>query len=103
MLFLGSEKYPEEDAYRKYIEDNGGSCNAYTSYNDTNYMFDIKSEFLDGAIDRMANVFISPLFNEGCVEREMKAVNSENDRYKNLDNWRYWRLMESTCSPGHLY
>ena len=39
MFFLScsSEKYPEEDAYSKFISDHGGSTNAYTASEDTNY------------------------------------------------------------------
>ena len=30
MLFLGTEKYPEENSYAKYLSENAGSSNAYT-------------------------------------------------------------------------
>jgi insulysin len=55
-------------------------------------MFDISNEGLEGALDRFASVFTAPLFDESCVEREMKAVNSENDNYINRDNWRFQHL-----------
>lgn len=64
MLFLGSNKYKEENAYRKWIKEHGGKCNAYTSYNNTNFMFDVSNEGLEKALDIFANVFISPLFDE---------------------------------------
>lgn len=38
--------------------------NAYTSMENTNYYFDIKQEHLSGALDRFAQFFIEPLFNE---------------------------------------
>ncbi len=66
-------------------------------------MFDISNEGLEGALDRMASVFISPLFAEDCVEREMQAINSENDRYQNLDQWRKMHLEKLTSKPGHQY
>jgi len=37
MLFMGSEKYPSENEYSKYISDNGGYSNAWTSNTNTNY------------------------------------------------------------------
>ena len=37
MLFMGSEKYPSENEYAKYISDNGGCSNAWTSNTNTNY------------------------------------------------------------------
>ena len=31
MLFLGTEKYPEEGSYQAFLSEHGGSSNAYTS------------------------------------------------------------------------
>ena len=30
MLFMGSIKYPDENAYDSYVSSHGGSCNAMT-------------------------------------------------------------------------
>ena len=35
MLFLGTEKYPDEDAYQQYLSRHGGSSNAYTAFEST--------------------------------------------------------------------
>ena len=35
MLFLGTEKYPREDAYQGYLEQHGGSSNAFTQHENT--------------------------------------------------------------------
>jgi insulysin len=37
MIFLGSEKYPEENVFFNLIANNGGFANAYTSTYLTNY------------------------------------------------------------------
>lgn len=52
MLFLGTEKYPEENDYSKYLAENGGSSNAYTARDHTNYYFDVSPSALKGALDR---------------------------------------------------
>ncbi|KAF4667736.1 hypothetical protein FOL47_003405 [Perkinsus chesapeaki] len=39
MLFLGTTKYPEEDSYNKYLAQNGGRSNAFTSDTNTVYFF----------------------------------------------------------------
>ena len=77
MLFLGSTKYPEESEYSKFINDNGGYDNAFTNMTDTNYHFEVSNEAFEGALDRFAHIFISPLLGYECAEREMKAVDSE--------------------------
>jgi len=48
MLFLGSEKYPDEKDYNDYISKNSGNTNAYTSTLHTNFMFQIANNALEG-------------------------------------------------------
>ena len=62
MLFLGTKKYPDADGYQKFISENGGSHNAYTSFEHTNYYFDIDNASLAPALDRFSDFFVSPLF-----------------------------------------
>ena len=77
MLFLGTKKYPASGEYQQFIKNNSGSHNAYTSFEHTNYFFDIAPEALEKALDRFAQFFIEPLFNEEYVEREKNAVDAE--------------------------
>ena len=74
---MGTEKYPSENEYSEYITNVGGMNNAYTSMTDTNYMFDSSNEGFEGALDRFAQFFISPLLKEDSTDREMEAVDSE--------------------------
>ncbi|MBB3045807.1 secreted Zn-dependent insulinase-like peptidase [Litorivivens lipolytica] len=91
MLFLGTEKYPDAGEYQSFISSHGGSHNAYTSFEHTNYFFDIGAAHLDEALDRFAQFFSAPLFNAEFVGREVNAVNSEyqariqNDYRRALD------------------
>ena len=55
-LFLGTVKYPGEDDYEGFLSTHGGSSNAYTADEDTNYYFDVTSDYLEGALDRFAQV-----------------------------------------------
>lgn len=52
MLFLGTEKYPSENEYSKFLSEHGGNCNACTYSDHTNYYFDVVPEHLGGALDR---------------------------------------------------
>lgn len=94
MLFLGTEKYPDPSEYERYVSEHGGSRNAYTSYAHTNYFFDIDHNHLEPALDRFAQFFTAPLFDEAYVEREKHAVDSEyqmgikGDARRNLDVFR---------------
>ena len=77
MLFLGTEPFPEADAYQSYISRHGGNHNAFTAPSDTNYFFDIEPEALPGALDRFSQFFISPLFNADQLASERSIVHSE--------------------------
>ena len=46
MLFLGTEKFPDENEYSKFLSQHGGSFNAFTSSDHTNYYFDVSPEHL---------------------------------------------------------
>eukprot|EP01083_Nonionella_stella_P296930 1008556_1 len=77
MLFLGTEKYPDEESYKKFLSEHGGRSNASTSEEHTRYHFDVKSEFMGEALDRFSEMFISPLFTASATDREMKAIQNE--------------------------
>ena len=71
MLFLGTEKYPSEDEYQCYLEQHGGSSNAFTTQEHTTFYFDVQHPFLRGALDRFSQFFTCPLFTESAAEREV--------------------------------
>ena len=77
MLFLGTDKYPDAAEYERFVTEHGGSRNAYTAFEETNYFFDINPQFLPEALDRFAQFFIAPRFDAQYVERERNAFNSE--------------------------
>lgn len=52
MLFLGTEKYPQENDYSKFLSEHGGGSNACTYLDHTSYYFDIIPEQLESALDR---------------------------------------------------
>ena len=119
MLFLGTEKFPDENEYSKYLSQHGGSFNAFTSSDHTNYYFDVTPEHLgnaennevsikvllcitlDGALDRFSQFFLSPLFTETATDREVNAVNSEHEKNIPNDTWRINQIEKATADPKH--
>lgn len=101
MLFLGTEKYPEPDAYQSFISGHGGSHNAYTSAEHTNYYFDIDAAYLEPALDRFARFFTEPLFNAEYVERERHAVHAEFKAKLNDDARRIQDVHRALMNPDH--
>jgi insulysin len=56
---------------------NGGTRNAMTGEEDTMYYFDVRNDALEGALDIFSQFFITPLFLESALEREINIVESE--------------------------
>lgn len=103
MLFLGTEKYPEANDYQNFINSQGGSHNAYTSLENTNYFFDINTESLEPALDRFAQFFISPTFDARYVDRERHAVDSEYRLKIKEDYLRYYAVTKHIANPASSY
>lgn len=101
MLFLGTEKYPAAAEYQAFISSHGGSHNAYTSLEQTNFFFDIETAFLDGALDRFAQFFIAPRFDPEYVERERQAVEAEYRLKLRDDGRREQDVMSEVINPEH--
>jgi insulysin len=101
MLFLGTKKFPEVGTFKKFLEENSGSSNAYTSLVVTNYFFQVSHEGFDGALDRFSQFFQAPLFDEKYSAREVNAVNSEHDKNKRQDGWRGNQVSKLTNEEGH--
>ncbi|XP_030424790.1 insulin-degrading enzyme isoform X2 [Gopherus evgoodei] len=103
MLFLGTKKYPKENEFSQFLSEHAGSSNAFTSEEHTNYYFDVSHEHLEGALDRFAQFFLCPLFDENCKEREVNAVDSEHEKNLMNDVCRLFQLEKATGNPNHPF
>ncbi|KAL1370247.1 hypothetical protein HN51_000534 [Arachis hypogaea] len=101
MLFMGSEEFPDENEYDSYLSKHGGSSNAYTETEHTCYHFEVKPEFLKGALRRFSQFFISPLVKMEAMEREVQAVDSEFNQALQSDACRLQQLQCHTSAVGH--
>nr|OQO25547.1 hypothetical protein B0A51_06866 [Rachicladosporium sp. CCFEE 5018] len=126
-LFMGTKKYPGENEYASYLTKYGGSSNAYTAETSTNYYFEVSASStsnspgtsanssrsvlpvskenspLYGALDRFSQFFVNPLFDADTLDRELRAVDSENKKNLQSDNWRMLQLGRSMASKTHPY
>lgn len=103
MLFTGTKKYPKEGEYMEFIKQNAGTTNANTACYVTNYMFEIKPEALEPALDRFARFFTEPLLTRDCTDREINAVDSEFQAGHTMPWWRYIGIMHMSANPGHPF
>jgi insulysin len=122
MVFLGSDKYPlplihrrfavlqyvillprypNEDEFDRFCSTHNGHSNAYTAMHHTTFYYELSHEGLEGSLDRFSGFFACPTFNESCSDREMKAVDSENNNNLQSAASREYQLSRTTGTPGH--
>lgn len=101
MLFLGTERHPEAGEYQAFIQQHGGSDNAYTMPDHTNYYFDIQPQYLRSALERFSQFFVAPLFNPKFVERERGVVHAEFSAKLQSDGRRYLAARRQAFNSQH--
>jgi protease-3 len=101
MLFLGTKKYPEPNGFQTFLQKNGGSANAYTASDHTNYHFQVGAGALTEALDRYSDYFLHPTFDKTYSDKERKAVHSEWSMGKANDGRIVNRLRGITANPAH--
>ncbi|RYG44143.1 peptidase M16, partial [archaeon] len=102
-LFLGTRDYPSDSEHSQFLATHGGSANAYTSLEDTNYFFSVSSDALDEALSRFSGFFKAPLFLESAIVRELAAVESEHSKNLQSDAWRGFQLLKHMANPASRF
>lgn len=101
MLFIQTETYPEIDGFQTFVSANGGSSNAYTAADHTNYFFDVRPEAFPEALDRWGHFFIDPVISAEYADREKNAVHSEYQMQIKADGWRGFMAGKQALNPEH--
>ncbi len=103
MLFLGTEKYPNSGEYHAFINQHGGSNNAWTGTEQTNFFFSIDAEVFEESLDRFSQFFIAPCFDLELVDRERHAIESEFSLKLKDDIRRTYQVQKETVNPAHPF
>jgi len=101
MVFMGSEAFPDENEYDAYLQQHGGSSNAYTDAEETVFSCDVHPGSLAGALQRFAAQFVAPLCAEGASGREVQAVESEFQQAMQSDGSRLLQVQSAAAPPRH--
>jgi protease-3 len=101
MLFLGTSSYPTVGDYSEFVSRNGGSQNAYTQLDHTNYMVAVNNDAYDEALSRFSGFFYEATLDQRYADKERNAVHSEWTMKSPND----WVILEqlngSTLNPEH--
>ena len=101
MLFLGTKKYPVIGEFTSFIENSGGAYSGTTFAEKTRYHFNIPNHNYEEALDRFADFFISPLFDETYSKKELNAIDNEWTLRSQLDPVIFHRLLGLVINPEH--
>ncbi|HSW54669.1 MAG TPA: pitrilysin family protein [Ignavibacteriaceae bacterium] len=106
MMFQGSKNVPKEMHF-KYIQEAGGTLNASTSFDRTNYFEKLPSNDLELALwlesDRMA-FFLEALDQVKLDNQKSVVLNERLERYDNQPYGLAWEKIISNLYPdGHPY
>lgn len=102
MIFKGTKKLSESDI-NLITQKLSGTCNAFTSYDYTGYLFDFPSHHWNEALPIMADCMRNCTFKQEFLNSEMKAVIQELKMYR--DNYVSSLLehMVTTVFADHPY
>jgi zinc protease len=84
MFFKGSKSFPGAEEIAQHVSSLGGSTNAGTIYDSTNYYFVLPKEGFVRGVEIQADAIINPLFDPDELKREAEVVIEESNR--KLDN-----------------
>lgn len=101
MLFMGSNKYPNENHYNSRLNELGGYSNAYTDVMETVYYFNVFDDGLEEIIDIFSRFFIDPIFDSDAVNRELNAIDSEHQKNINNDTWRKYQFVLNLANTNN--
>jgi insulysin len=103
MIFLGSKSYPRPGEFEDHLSNYFGVTNAFTEDEKTTFYYDIGCRGFHKSLIMFSRMFAEPLFDINYMNKEIEAVNSENEKNLNQDNWREHQLLKHLSEPGHTY
>lgn len=102
VLFTGSELYPNE-SYSSFLGQRGGTSNAYTTSEHTNFHFEVPSQHFEASLKRFVSFFQCPILREASIQNELEIIQSEHEKNKWNDVWRTNQVERATANPGHVF
>ena len=103
MLFLGTTGYPDGSEYQKFINQHGGSNNAWTATEHTCYFLDINHQFFEEALNRFSQFFTCPLLSPESIASERENIDAEFKLKLKDDIRRLYDVHKETINPEHPF
>lgn len=77
LLFLGGERYTDQQRLMPWVQGQGGRINATTLQNRTAYFFEVEATHLWEGVARLLDMLRRPSFSLSAIEREIQVIEAE--------------------------
>ena len=103
LLFMGSEKFPDSREFQAYVQNCGGSTNAFTSDILTCYYLELETTYLKKGIEILSWFFRKPLLDMKYISSEMEIIDSEHQKNILSDLWIMDDIFKKFLNPKSKY
>lgn len=103
MLFMGHSSMPRPNAINEFIEQAGGSMNAYTATELANFHIHCNAKSLSIVLCELGNMLATPLLNPEKVASEIEAIEAEFEFKRKDDLRRLYQIHKETANPAHPF
>ncbi|NRA61488.1 MAG: insulinase family protein [Psychrobium sp.] len=103
MMFMGTQRYSDANEYHEFIRQHGGSHNAWTGSEFTNFFFAIDNVFYQQSLDRFSDFFLAPLLDGQWISKEISAVDSEFQLKLKDENRRFLAVIKECINQQHPF
>lgn len=100
LAFEGTKSYPDAQAFKIAVEQDGTYYNASTSFEQVSYLFSGSREELGRIIPINLSQIYEPLYGRKQIAQEQKVIEQEMGRKKEEDGWRLGYLGERRIVPA---
>jgi coenzyme PQQ biosynthesis probable peptidase PqqF len=77
LLFLGTERFADDQTLMAYVQRQGGQLNARTSERHTDYFFEVPPQALSSGLERLCDMLARPRMSPADQRREREVLHAE--------------------------
>lgn len=77
LLFLGTERFPTDQALLAYVQSHGGQVNASTRERTTDFFFELPTSAFSAGLERLSDMLAHPRMNPDDQLREREVLDAE--------------------------
>ncbi|WP_194757310.1 insulinase family protein [Aliidiomarina indica] len=103
ILFLGSERWPDPDAFGQFVQQQGGHYNAWTGTEHSNFYFSVQADAFAEGLERFHSLLHEPCFDPAWVEKERQSIEAEYRLKRKDELRRLYEVHKVTANKKHPF